>query len=117
MNKIEHLNKALHNESFFNSLDIDTTKFKDWVVTGIFYSINHYYQAYFAVSDKHAFTHKKLDKWIKIDKNIGNTYIDYRALKQYRWEASYKSRDFSPQQIKTTILPKFENIKKQIPLA
>ncbi len=114
MERLRHLNKASHNEEFFNSFDIDKTKFRDWIITGIFYAIHHYYDAYFAMANKHSESHDILDDWICNDNRITNTYGDYRELKQYRWKSSYWFKNFSPQEIKTIILPKFENIKKQI---
>ena len=115
MNRVRHLAKALHNENFFNSMNIDSTNFRDWIVTGIFYAILHRYEAYFANSNKHSPSHDISDDWIAQDSNLSATYDDYRELKQYRRDASYKSRNFSPQEIKTTILPIFESIKRQIP--
>lgn len=114
MERSRHLNKASHNEKFFNSLDIDKTEFGDWVVTGIFYTAHHYYDAYFAMTNKHSTSHDILDDWICNDNRITNTYESYRELKQYRWEASYRSKNFPSREIKNVILPKFEEIKKQI---
>jgi hypothetical protein len=114
MNRNRHLSKALHNEDFFSSMDIDATRFRDWIVVGIFYAILHHYEAYFANSNKHSPSHDISDDWIAQDGNLSPTYDDYRELKQYRWEASYKSRNFSPQDIKDIILPTFNSIKSRI---
>jgi len=112
MKRNKHLSKALHNQDFFTGIDVDNTKFRDWVVVGIFYSILHYYEAYFASLNRHSSSHDISDDWIAQDNNLQPTYTDYRELKQYRWEASYRSRNFSIDEIKNTILPIFNNIKK-----
>ncbi|MBM3246877.1 MAG: hypothetical protein FJZ13_06120 [Candidatus Omnitrophica bacterium] len=114
MNKNKHLSKALHNEDFFGSLDVDSTKFRDWLVTGIFYAALHYYESYFADLNKHSPSHEISDDWIAQDSKLALTYNDYRELKQYRRDASYKARNFTPQEIRDIILPLFNNIKKQL---
>ena len=114
MDRLRHINKALHNEQYFGSFDIDNTKFPDWVVVGIFYATLHYYEAYFANFNKHSRDHGIYDEWIPNDTSIKNTYLDYRELKQYRWHATYRFRNFTPAEIKADILPKFENIKSRI---
>ena len=100
--------------SFLDSLGIDTTEFRDWIVVGIFYAAIHYYEAYFARYAKHSPTHGTRDGWIAMDDRIKDTYDDYRELKQHRRQASHGTRNFSPVEIKNSILPKLENIKSKI---
>ena len=114
MERIKHLTKAEHNEKFFHSLDISSTDFKDWIVTGIFYATIHYYEAYFAKQNKHSASHNVTDEWIQEDQKISHTYDDYRELKQLRREASYREKRFTSDEIKDFILPKFHNIKTKI---
>jgi len=114
MIKARHLDKASHNEDFFKSLDINKTKFTDWIVNGIFYAAHHYLDAYFSGLNKHSSSHDILDDWIEKDNKISCIYLDYRELKQYRWRATYKSTNFTPVEIIEAILPKFHNVKKQI---
>jgi len=111
MEKIKHLTKAQHNEDFFNSFDADKTRFRDWIVVGIFYTAVHYYESYFANFNRHSRSHDICDDWILNDKAIDSTYEDYRELKQYRWHASYRSKNFSSHEIKNNILPKLKSIK------
>lgn len=114
MDKLRHMNKALHNEDFYKSFNIDKTDFKDWIVAGIFYTALHYYEAYFSELGKHSRDHGIYDEWIPNDDKIKNTYSDYQELKLYRWQASYRSKNFKPIEIRTDILPKLDSIKKQI---
>jgi|SRR3989338_6806470 len=114
MNKRRHLCKALHNEDFVNSFDIDKSKYPDWIIVGIFYATLHYYESYFSNQNKHSTTHDISDELISNDNKIVNTYDDYRELKQYRWQASYRDTPFSAQCIKNNIIPKFNNIKRHL---
>jgi hypothetical protein len=114
MQKIKHLSKAAHNEDFFNNFNLDDTRFRDWVVVALFYSLLHYYEAYFAINNKHSKTHDISDDWIANDDKISATYLDYRDLKQERWNASYWSKIFSAKDIRDSILPKFNNIKSHL---
>ena len=84
MERVKHLSKAQHNEKSFNSLGMDTTEFRGWIVVGIFYAAVHYYEAYFARYAKHSPTHDTRDGWLAIDNKISDTYCDYRELKQHR---------------------------------
>ena len=110
MERVRHLSKAQHNKEFFESFDINKTKFRDWVVVGVFYTAIHYYEAYFANFGKHSRSHEISDDWILNDKGIEETYDDYRELKQYRWYASYRNKNFTPQEITNSIVPKLQNI-------
>lgn len=114
MQKIKHLSKADHNEKFFNSFDLKNTTFRDWVVVGIFYAALHYYEAYFANQNKHSRNHDLSDDWIANDDNISESYLNYRELKEQRWNASYWSKSFSADEITNSILPKFNSIKSLI---
>lgn len=53
----EHLDKAQHNQRFYESLDIATTDFLDWLVTGLFYCALHYVDAYLATRSIHPKKH------------------------------------------------------------
>ena len=114
MERIEHLSKAEHNEKFFRSFDMNSTDFRDWIVIGIFYAAIHYYEAYFALKNKHSKHHKITDDWISNDEKISDTLFDYRELKQQRREASYRKKYFTSDEIRRVILPKFDNIKSKI---
>lgn len=111
MERVKHFSKGDHNEKFFNSFDLDKTTFRDWVVVGIFYTAIHYYEAYFAKSNRHTRSHETQDNWISNDKKISSTYDDYRELKQHRWKASYQAYNFKAEEIRDSILPKLQNIK------
>jgi len=114
-NKSEHLEKANHNEKFFQSLDVDNTCFRDWIVVGIFYCALHLIDSYFAESEnKHPPVHSVRDRWIRGNLNLENLWEKYRELKEFRKNASYEMHDFSAEEIKDDILPLLENIKEDI---
>ena len=90
----QHLDKAQHNEDFFNHFDLDTTPYLDWIITGIFYSALHYIRA---VASKHNFeniaSYGDLDNLfnrLSILKRSPPIYQDYRQLKDDSREARYE---------------------------
>ena len=114
MERKEHLSKAEHNEEFFRSFDVDTTNYKDWIVISIFYAAIHYYEAYFALEGKHSGSHHRAEDWISSDEKISDTYDDYRELKHQRLYANYAKKFFTSDEIKNSIIPKFNKIKSKI---
>jgi len=116
MNTQKHISKAAHNEDFWKLIHSEEKyeKYSDWVVTGIFYSAMHFIDAFFGKNSKHLKSHDMADKEISREKRLFNVYSDYRALKDYRWKASYWSTPFSKLEIDTDIIPHFSKIKSLI---
>ena len=110
-NRTEHLAKAKHNEDFYLSFDIDSTLYKDWVVVGVFYTAVHFIDAHFALLNKHPFAHSMRDEWVKNDWRLSKIWPDYRDLKEFRQKASYKTYNFTSQEIKDEVLPLLATIK------
>jgi len=79
----EHLDKAQHNQRFYESLDIATTDFLDWLVTGLFYCALHYVDAYLATKlihpRQHAGTNQRNDQVAHMPE-LRVIYRHYRAL-------------------------------------
>jgi len=101
--KEQHLSKAQHNERFFTSLDINTTPFIDWIITGIFYSALHYIRA---LAAKYSFanisTYGEMDNLfsrLSVFRNDPNIYPDYRQLKDDSRAARYEMVGFSPSDV------------------
>jgi len=101
--KDQHLSKAEHNEGFFTSLDINTTLYIDWVITGIFYSALHYIRA---LAAKYSF--ENISSYGEMDnlfnrlsdfRNDPNIYSDYRQLKDDSRAARYEIVRFSPSDV------------------
>ena len=114
--KKEHLEKALHDERFFNYFDIDTTPFLDWVITGMFYSALHYIRA---VASMYKFqnigSYGELDKLFDrlfVLKRNPSIYQDYRQLKDDSRDARYEMRKFSKEEVRDLRDQEFTRIKK-----
>ena len=115
-NKAAHLKKAKHNESFYLSFDLYKTSYRDWIVTGIFYSALHLIDAYLVIKGQHSFSHVTRDDWIKTRRELDMVFFDYRDLKEFRMKASYKCYEFSPDEIKKEVIPLLESIRKNLRL-
>ena len=113
--KEEHLRQAEHNERFFNELDINTTPYLDWVVTGIFYSAIHYIRA---IAAKYAFTNISsygdmdavFDR-LSIFKRHRDIYADYRQLKDDSRAVRYDMRQIPATEVLSLIAEEFASIK------
>ena len=115
--KNSHLKKAKHNESFYLSFDLPKTPFRDWVVTGIFYSALHLIDAYLAAKgEPQSFSHTTRDNWIKARRELDPVWFDYRDLKEFRMKASYKCHEFTLAEIEKEIIPLLDSIRNAIRL-
>jgi len=114
MEQKKHVSKAAHDEEFWNVIKSSHEKYMDWVVVSIFYSAMHFIDAFFGKKGRHLKSHDMADKEIAQDKELTSIYHDYRALKDYRWKASYWSTIFKPEEIDKDIVPHFDNIKSSI---
>ena len=55
--KDEHINWAIHDRSFWTSIDLDSSPFTDWAVIGIFYESVHWVEAFLATKPHHSSSH------------------------------------------------------------
>lgn len=113
--KEQHLQKAQHNERFFNSFDLDITSFLDWVITGIFYSALHYIRA---IASMHKFeniaSYGELDKLFNrlfVLKHNAAIYYDYRQLKDDSRDARYEMVEFTKAEVQNLRDQEFARIK------
>jgi hypothetical protein len=111
----QHLEKAYHNESFFNYFDLDTTPFLDWVITGIFYSALHYIRA---IASNYKFENissygdiDKLFNVLSIFKQTPSIYYDYRQLKDDSRTARYEMTNFTKEEVQDLRDQEFARIK------
>lgn len=107
----EHVAKAVHNESFVQTLSLTTTPFLDWAVTGMFYAAVHYVDAYLATKNIHPKRHRAVPTQPGQQSNAGpgrsdyvywhlkRIYQDYRYLDDQSREARYEPKRFAPQDI------------------
>ena len=112
--KSSHIEKARHNIRFYTSFDFQKTPFRDWVVSGIFYSALHVIDAYLVTKGDHSFSHITRDSWIKNRRELDPVWFDYRDLKEFRMKASYKCYTFTAVEIEKEVIPLLDSIRKTI---
>ena len=115
--KHTHLKKASHNKNFYLSFNLYDTPFKDWLVAGIFYSALHLIDAYLTTKGVPSLKHKSRLNWMEKLAELSTTvYPDFRELKDFREEATYKCREFTPTEIEKEVIPLLDSIRKTISL-
>jgi len=112
--KSEHLKKAQHDEQFVSSLDLQTTPYLDWIITGMFYSSLHYVEAYFATLRAHSPDHRTRDSAIRRDQNIKAVFDDYSELKNFSINARYYLHHFTPADVTQNLQQRFDHLRAHI---
>jgi hypothetical protein len=116
--KAEHLDKAEHNEHFASRLNQDGNyvNYRDWVVTGYFYSAVHYVEAYLATKSPpvHSENHPARDTTIGSDGVLQQIYDEYRALKDDSTNARYMMVMPTPITVANYVQPNHEKIKSYL---
>jgi len=112
--KSEHLKKAQHDEQFATSLDLHSTPYLDWLVTGMFYSALHYIEAYFATLKMHSPDHRIRDSAIRRDRKISAVYNDYSELKNFSINARYYFHPFTPADVTQNLKRHLDHLKAHI---
>jgi hypothetical protein len=117
--KLEHLSKAEHNENFYQSFDLNTTPYLDWVVNGIFYSAVHYIESYLSSQGKEPQTHWERTQDIRDDNNLDNIFFrKYMSLKDDSEGGRYNMQTFTPGEIQLIIRQLYDikdYLKRYIP--
>lgn len=115
LNELEHLNKAEYNEKFYQSFDLNTTLYLDWVVNGIFYSAVHYIDSYLSMQQKHPTTHGQRYADIRDDQNLGRyVFKKFNSLKDDSESGRYYMKNFTPGEIRQYVIVKFYEIKEYL---
>jgi hypothetical protein len=113
--KEEHKEQAEHNRAFWESYDLDSTSYLDWVVTGIYYESVHWIEAYLDTKGEHSGGHPIRLQYIKrYRSDIGTIRSDYEVLKVESENARYLCHKYNSDGISNDIVPLLENIKSTI---
>ena len=114
--KTEHLAQAEHNHNFWNSLPVDSTPYRDWVVTGIFYEGVHWVEAFLSTRGEHSDDHR--DRLHAMQRNswvIGTEITeDLETLKQESENARYRCYKHTADEISNELVPIADGIKKRV---
>jgi len=109
-----HRRQASHNEAFLAVLDVDTTPFRDWMVTAIFYAALHHIESYLATKNVHLHTHLGRDNLIWAVHELRPVYDSYRRLKHRSELARYEAVIFSAVQVRAMQTAELAHIKSHI---
>jgi uncharacterized protein (UPF0332 family) len=109
-----HLHQAQHNEAFVVSLNLDSTDYLDWAVTGIFYAALHYIESFLATQNIHSSTHASRDRVFQQQQNLKPIYNQYRILKTRSESARYDLQQFNLAEARTLISVELEAVKSHI---
>ena len=116
--KSEHLAKAEHNEIFASTLNQDSryVNYRDWVVTGYFYSAIHYVEAYLAskMPAVHSTDHRARDAEVGSDQVLLSIYDEYRELKDDSTNARYNMEMPTPVTMANYVQPNHAAIKNHL---
>lgn len=95
--KTKHLSIATKNEKFFDHFDLNNSPFIEWAVTGLFYSLLHYIDAYLAERLKcHPRIHGTRTTLVSTESDLHGIYDKYRYLKDQSEGARYYGVSFTP---------------------
>ena len=94
--KQQHLDKAAHNEAFYDDFDLDSSPYCDWAVTVLFYALLHYVDTFLAVAQKpvHPNRHAVRDGCVARIPDLGPIYNEYITLKDKSRDARYYATQF-----------------------
>lgn len=113
--KTEHVLQAEHNHDFWNSFNLESTPYVDWIVTGIFYESVHWAEAFLSTRGEHSDNHgKRLLILHQFSSVIGGIIPDLETLKQESENARYRCYKHTSDEISTDLVPLCDNIKKQV---
>lgn len=109
-----HLRQAQHNEAFVVSLNLDSTDYLDWAVTGIFYAALHYVESFLASQNIHSSSHGFRLHVFQEQQNLKPIYNQYRVLKTRSENARYDLQQFSPVEVRELISAELQEVKSHI---
>lgn len=111
----QHQRQAAHNKAFALSFDLTTTPYRDWAVTGAFYSALHLIE-WFLKSRGHTARrdHQLRDAYIARFADLRPIYADYSELKFKSEAARYECAEFLAEAVKDDLLPRLIKIETHI---
>lgn len=109
-----HRQQASHNEAFLAALDVDTTPFRDWMVTTMFYAALHHIESYLATKNVHLHTHLGRENLIWAVHELRPVYDSYQRLKHRSELARYEAVTFSAEQVRAMQTVELAHIKSHI---
>jgi hypothetical protein len=113
--KDQHITQANHNRTFWWNLDLDSTQFVDWAVTGIFYEGVHWVEAFLATRSHHSDNHKR--RLYAMQHNaayLRAIMTDLEVLKHESENARYMCYKHTASDVRRDLIPIADKIKNHI---
>lgn len=108
----KHVESAKRNQTFAEHFDLDQTDFRDWVVTGYFYSALHWIDAYLIRENKKTDDgHASRNTLTNTERELTTISRPYRKLYSYSRNARYNLVEFTAQEIRRDVIPKVKEIR------
>ena len=114
-NRTTHETQALHNDRFWQSLDVGTTPYTDWIVNGIFYSAVHWIEAYLATINRHSSSHANrstIMNGLSRLRRDPDLIPDYVVLRTESENARYVGRKYTAEEITADLIPALNRIRQ-----
>lgn len=106
-----HLEKALHNESFYDSTA--NSEYLDWAVTGLFYAALQYVDAYLSTKGIHPTNHGNRTPLVSNEHDLKIVCVDYLTLKDESEAGRYRLKRFTSSDL-TQINNSYQHLKGYI---
>jgi len=113
----EHLDQARLNHDLCLELaaDLETTRFRQWVVTTAFYAAIHLVDARLADRNIHPPFHSSRDNEVGRDQSLRQVFADYRLLKDESRDARYSCKPpLSANAILQRVFPALDRISNHV---
>ena len=94
----DHVRRAEQNLAFYNTFALETTPYRDWAVTALFYSALHYVDARLDAFGIHPEDHGTRGREVR--QKLPNLYRSYRELHDKSEDARYRLLDFDSDSIR-----------------
>lgn len=113
----EHVNWARHDRNFWESIDLDTSPYTDWALTGMFYESLHWVESFLAKKGRQGGDHKGRRGFMLslYSSDLRVIYDDYDTLKQVSETVRYDCYKHTANQIRQ-LIPLVDHIKDHISL-
>ncbi len=113
-NKDDHVSSATHDRNFWIGIDLGSSPFTDWAISGMFYESVHWVEALLAIKGYHSGNHFDRSRNMRLLKSdLGPIQTDFDILKQDSETARYKCYKHTAKEAKQ-LIPLVDNIKNRI---
>lgn len=112
--KEEHIDWARHDRNFWTSINLDSTPFTDWAVTGMFYESVHWIEAFLATKSHNSTSHAERKASIVSHKaELRPIWKDYIQLERDSRNARYDCYKHTAEEVRQ-LIPLVDAIKGHI---